>query len=395
MTFTQDFDQSFDRVATRSSKWTLVEEALGIKPDPDMLPMWVADMDFKAPDFLTDAIRDVANAGDLGYFAHLDSFRDAIQWWMKTRHNWGIETNWITPTASLGNAIAFAIQTWTAPGEGVAFMTPVYHEFSLKVLKNGRTPTQLPLAVTNGHFALDIDAWEACLTGNERMFLLCSPHNPGGRVWTREELQSIVAFCARHDLLLVSDEVHHDLIMPGFTHHPTAVVAPGALDRMIIMTSASKTFSIAGTRLGCVIIPDDTLRKEFQTTVRNADLAPNLFGVVLTRAAYSPQGAEWVDALNAYLWENAKAFTDAVNDIKGLTAFHLEGTYLAWVDFSNTGMETSEIWQRVTETAKIAPSPGTPFGTGGALGLRFNLGTQRSVVIEATERLALAFSDLQ
>ncbi|WP_417268227.1 MalY/PatB family protein [Celeribacter baekdonensis] len=389
------FDTMYDRVATRSSKWTMTDAALGIPPSPDVLPMWVADMDFKAPDFITEAVHALADAGDFGYFAHIDSMFEAVQWWMKTRHAWDIDTDWITATASLGNAIAFSIQTWTEPGDAVAIFTPVYHEFASKIARNGRTVTELPLSVTEAGLLPDFDAFDALMTGREKILLLSSPHNPAGHVWTRKELRQIVDFCARHDLLLVSDEVHHDLILTGHSHTPTALVAPEYASRLVTMTSASKTFSIAGTRLGCVTISDPVLRREFRNTVHKADLAPNLLGTVLTRACLSEKGAKWVDALTLYLSENARIFANGIADLPGLSHVQLEGTYLAWVDFSGTGMEASEIWRRVTEEAKIAPSPGAPFGTGGELGLRFNLGTQAARVTEAVSRLKSAFSDLQ
>lgn len=390
-----DFDARFDRIKTQSVKWTLTEKALGVPASDDLLPMWVADMDFVTPDFLTGAVHELADLGDFGYFAHEGRMYEAVSWWMKTRHGWAVDPIWITPAASLGNAIAFAIQTWTDPGDAVAIFAPVYHEFALKIGRNGRKVTELPLTATEDGFVMDFDAIKARMTGQEKMLLLCSPHNPGGRVWSEAELRQVVEFCQRHDLLLVSDEVHHDLILAGHRHIPTAKIAEDYLNKLVVMSSASKTFSIAGARLGCVTIPNDTLRQQFRATVQRADLAPNLLGTVLTRAAYSPEGADWVDALNAYLTENARILSEGIATIPGLTMAPLQGTYLAWVDFSRTGMEPPEMWRRVTETARIAPSPGAPFGTGGDLGLRFNLGTQATHVREAVARLQAAFADLQ
>lgn len=388
------FDEIYDRVATRSSKWTLLEAGFGLTGD-DLLPMWVADMDFRAPGFLADAARAVADSGDFGYFAHVDSYKDAVCWWTQTRHGWSIEPGWITPTASLGNAIAFAIQTWSAPGDAVAIFTPVYHEFANKIRKNAREVTELPLVAVDGRFTLDFADYEGRMTGRETMLILSSPHNPGGRVWSADELRAIAEFCARHDLVLISDEVHNDLVLPGYSHVPTALAARDATARLVTMTSASKTFSIAGTRLGAVIIEDETLRAAFAGTVSRADLYPNLFGVALSRAAFTPAGAAWVDALTGYLADNFAAFRDGVAGIPGAALHRLEGTYLAWVDFSGTGMSDAELWTRVTERARLVPSPGPQFGTGGEQGLRFNLGTQRARVAEAVERLQGAFADLQ
>lgn len=388
------FDEIYDRVATRSSKWTTLESEFGITDD-DVLPMWIADMDFRAPDFLTDAVHGAADSGDFGYFAHEDTYREAVAWWTKTRHGWAIDPSWIINTASLGNAIAFAIQTWSAPGDAVAIFTPVYHEFSLKIRKNDRVVTELPLVAQDGRFTLDFAAFDKRMTGKETMLLLSSPHNPGGRVWTVEELRAIADFAERHGLILVSDEIHNDIVMPGYNHVPTALAAPNAKPRLVTMTSASKTFSIAGTRLGAVIIEDEALRAAYAGCVSRADLYPNLFGVILSRAAYSPTGAAWVDALMQYLAGNYELFRTGMEAIPGVQTHKLEGTYLAWVDFSRLGMSDADLWQRVTGKARIAPSPGPDFGAGGEGGLRFNLGTQRSRVEDAVRRLQGAFADLQ
>lgn len=389
-----NFDEVYDRIATRSSKWTLVESEFGIKGD-DVLPMWIADMDFKAPSFLTDAVHAAADAGDFGYYAHKDTYRDAVAWWSKTRHGWEIDTDWIINTASLGNAIAFAIQTWSEPGDAVAIFTPVYHEFALKIRKNSRVVTELPLVARDKRFTLDFDAYEKIMTGRERILLLSSPHNPGGRVWTVEELRAIATFAERHNLVLISDEIHNDIVLPGYSHMPTALAAPEAKSRLVTMTSASKTFSIAGTRLGAVVIEDEALRSQYAGTVNRTDLYPNLFGVVLSRAAFSPAGAAWVDELVTYLAGNYDLFRNGISGIPGTETHTLEGTYLTWVDFSRTGMTDAELWSRVTEKARIVPSPGPAFGTGGEQGLRFNLGTQRARIQEAVDRLSEAFSDLQ
>lgn len=390
----QTFDETFDRVATRSTKWTGMGPFLGVEGD-DLLAMWVADMDFRPPAFLTDTVHGLAEAGDFGYFSHVDSYREAVAWWARERHGWGIETDWITPTLSLGNAIAFAIQTWSAPGEGVAIFSPVYHEFASKVRRNKRVLTELPLAVEDDRFVFNFDRYDGLMSGKERILLLCSPHNPGGRVWSRDELCAVVAFAERHDLIVVSDEVHNDLVLPGQRHLPTALAAPEAAGRLVSMTSASKTFSIAGSRLGAVIIGDEALRAAFRDTVTRADLHPNLLGVALSRAAFSPEGAGWVDALMRYIAGNVAAFQAGIETIPGAKMHRMEGTYLAWVDLSATGMSDAELWQRVTGSARVVPNPGPAFGTGGAGGLRFNLGTQRARVKQAVARLNEAFADLQ
>ena len=226
------------------------------------------------------------------------------------------------------------------------------------------------------------------------MVILCSPHNPGGRVWTRDELEGVVAFAKRHDLILVSDEIHHDLVYPGVTHTPMANVA-GAEERLIMMTATSKTFNIAGTHCGNVIIPDETLRAKFAARMAGLGLSPNSFGLHMTEAAYSPEGAKWADAVLEYIDGNRQIFDAGINAIPGLASMKMEATYLAWVDFSGTGMAREEFTDRVSKEAKIAVNQGPTFGSGGENFLRFNLATPRAHVEEAVKRMQAAFGDLQ
>lgn len=389
------FDEIIDRHGTKSSKWDLMEPVFGV-PAKDGLAMWVADMDFRAPEFLQDAVRGMIDKANYGYFCGIDSLYEAVCWWMKTRHGWDIDPDWITTTYGLGNGIAMALQTFTAPGDTVVTFTPVYHEFEVKIAKTGRVNLQLPLhRQADGTYGLDFDAYESQMTGREKMLIISSPHNPAGRVWTGDELRQIAEFCIRHDLLLISDEIHCDLVLPGYRHVPMHVAAPQIEDRLIMMTSASKTFNIAGARLGCVILPDPGLRARFQAFHKSLDMSPNLLGVELTRAAYCEAGAVWVDELTGYLAGNAGLFEARLSAIPGLTAMPMQSTYLAWVDFTDTGMGRDEIHQRVYRQARIAATPGHTLGKGGENFLRFNLAMPRAHVEQACARLDEAFSDLQ
>lgn len=233
------------------------------------------------------------------------------------------------------------------------------------------------------------------MTGNETMLILCSPHNPGGRVWTKDELRAVADFAKRHDLMLVSDEIHQDLVFAGHTHLPMPVAVPEIEDRLLMLTAPSKTFNIAGLHTGQVIIPNHDLRARFKTRMQALSVASNSLGQYATTAAYSPEGAKWADAQLAYLDENRRIFDAAIAEIPGLASMNLQSTYLAWVDFTDTGMEREEFTQRVEQGAKIAANHGTSFGTGGERFLRFNLATQRSRVEDACARLKDAFSDLQ
>jgi Bifunctional PLP-dependent enzyme with beta-cystathionase and maltose regulon repressor activities len=233
------------------------------------------------------------------------------------------------------------------------------------------------------------------MTGKERIVILCSPHNPGGRVWSKKELQQVADFAKRHDLVLISDEIHHDIVYAGSHHIPMASIDENIYDRLIMMTATTKTFNIAGAHTGNVIIPDKNLRQKFTIKMSALGLSPNSFGLFMAKAAYSPQGAVWVDELIKYLDKNRQIFDSAISNIPGLNTMKLEGTYLAWVDFSRTGMAQKEFVNRVQNKAKIAANLGPTFGKNGHSFLRFNLATTTENIRIAAERLSLAFSDLQ
>ncbi|SFD06795.1 MalY/PatB family protein [Tropicimonas isoalkanivorans] len=387
------FDEIIDRNGSRCLKWDMMEERYGV-PAEDGIAMWVADMDFRPPQSVRDALQGMVDHGVFGYYGDERGYRAAICWWMKERHGWEVDPSWIFTTSGLVNGVAICLEAFTERGDGVILFTPVYHAFSRVIRASERQVVECELPIVDGAYAMDFDAWDAQMTGQERMLILCSPHNPGGRVWTREELNGIAEFAKRHDLLIVSDEIHHDLVYPGAHHIPMATL-PGIADRLVMLTAPSKTFNIAGTHTGQVIIEDPSLRKRFGKRMAGLGKSPNSFGLVMTEAAYSPAGAAWVDDLVTYLDGNRQVFDDAVNAIPGLRSMPLEATYLAWVDFAGTGMAADEFTARVEKDARIAPNHGPTFGKGGETFLRFNFGTPRSRVTEAAERLTAAFADLQ
>lgn len=394
MRTTPNFDEQIERRGTHSAKWDMMEATYGV-PAANGIAMWVADMDFRPPACVQQALERMATHGLYGYFGDSRANHDAIRWWMKGRHGWDVESEAIFTTNGLVNGTALCVDAYTKPGDGVVLMTPVYHAFARVVAAAGRRVVECPLAIEDGRYVLDIAGWDALMTGSERMFILCSPHNPGGRVWTREELRDIAAFCARHDLILVSDEIHHDLVMPGHRHTVMALAAPEIQDRLVMMTATTKTFNLAGCHVGNVIIPDKALRGPFQASINARGVSPNAFGMVMATAAYSAEGAAWVDALVGYIDGNRRLFEDGLSAIPGLRPMALEATYLAWIDFAGTGMEPAEFTARVEKQALIAANHGQSFGAGGGSFLRFNLATPRAVVAESVARLKQAFGDLQ
>jgi len=387
------FDDIIDRRGTHCAKWDKMEAIYGVPAD-EGIAMWVADMDFQPPQVVRDAMQAQVDHGIFGYFGDDSKYIAAIQWWMQNRHNWTVEADWIFTTHGLVNGTAMCIDAFTAPGDGVVLFTPVYHAFAKVINASGRKVVECGLVNKNGHYEMDLDRWDAQMSGNEKMLILCSPHNPGGRVWTADELQGVAEFAKRHDLILVSDEIHHDLVMPGNTHTPMALIE-GITDRLVMMTATTKTFNLAGGHAGNVIIEDTDLRAKFAARMNALGSSPNSFGLIMATAAYSPEGAAWVDDLVAYLDGNRKLFDAAVNAIPGLASMDLQSTYLAWVDFEGTGMNRDEFTRRVQQDACIAVNHGPTFGKGGDSFLRFNIATPRARVQEACTRLAEAFKDLQ
>jgi cysteine-S-conjugate beta-lyase len=388
-----DFDTVIPRLGTHSVKWDCMEAIYGVDARTG-IAMWVADMEFRPPTCVQTALQDVLNHGIYGYYGDERAYLASIEWWMNTRHNWRIDPAHVFTTHGLVNGTALCIEAFSQKGDSVILMTPVYHAFARVIAAAGRTVLECPLALQDGQFALDFDHWESLLTGRERILMLCSPHNPGGRVWSADELRAVAAFCHKHDLVLVSDEIHHDLVLPPHKHTVMANIE-GIAPRLVMMTATTKTFNIAGAHTGNVIIADAALRARFASVFNAAGMSPNSFGVFMATAAYSPEGAAWVDALTAYLAENARVFDAGIHAIPGLRSMAMQATYLAWVDFSALGMAQDEVISRVQNIAKIAPNHGAAFGTGGEACLRFNLAAPRSVIHEAVARLQHAFADVQ
>ncbi|MGC3938779.1 MalY/PatB family protein [Roseobacter sp. EG26] len=388
------FDTVIDRRGTQSSKWDYMEKYYGVSPT-DGLAMWTADSDYPAPACVTQALHAAADHGIFGYTPINDEYHAAIQWWMQTRHNWTIDPEWILTVQGLGNAIALALDVWSDAGDHAVIFSPVYHEFRVKIEKSGRKVTECPLVRDGDTYQLDLADAQSRLTGREKLLIWCSPQNPSGRVWSVTELRDLAEFAARNDLLLVTDEVHHDLVYSGSTFVPLHVAAPEHQDRMVVLTSASKTFNIAGQRTGNMIISNTALRRQMQHRLNTLDYKPAGLSLLMITAAYSLAGAEWVDAQVAYLEGNRRLFDAAMDAIPGVHSLPLKSTYLAWVDFSGTGMSYEEISRRVLKEARIAPSSGPEFGAGGETFLRFNLATPRARIQEACDRLQAAFGDLQ
>ncbi|MFN6977003.1 MAG: MalY/PatB family protein, partial [Gemmobacter sp.] len=320
-----DFDEIIERRGTHCAKWDMMDRLYAVPADRG-LAMWVADMDFRPPACVQDALRGMTDHGIYGYFGDDGDYLAAIRWWMATRHGWDVPEGGVFTVHGLVNGTALCVDAFTAPGDGVVLMAPVYHAFAKVIRAAGRRVVEVPLQDDGGRYGFDTADWDALIDGGARMMVLCSPHNPGGRVWSVAELRAIADFAVRHGLILVSDEIHHDLVYPGHRHVPMPRAAPDIADRLVMMTAPTKTFNIAGAHTGNVIIEDERLRARFRARTEGLGISPNSFGMVMTTAAYSPGGVEWLTALMDYLDGNRRLFDAGLNAIPGVRSMPLEAT---------------------------------------------------------------------
>lgn len=387
-----DFDEPIDRRGTHSAKWDAVGRVLS-DPAPDTIPMWVADMDFRAAPAVNEAVRNLADHGVHGYYGDDSGYKTAVAAWLGKRHGWAPDPDWMTQTHGIVSALGLAIQAYSEPGDGVVVFSPVYHMFANMVRANGRRLIESPLKQIQGRYEMDLDGLKSLIDKQTKLVLLCSPHNPGGRVWTADELIGLADFCLENGLILVSDEIHQDLVFDNVRHHVTAKAAPQIADQLVTCVAGTKTFNIAGALTGTAIISNPEMRDAFHARKMAAGLAANnRFGMVVCEAAYE-KGEAWLDALLPYLQANRDRFDAAVaENMPGVRSMPLEATYLAWLDFSGTGLPQEEIYDRIERKARIAINRGDRFGTGGENWVRFNFACPRARLDDALSRLIPAFA---
>lgn len=390
-----DFDRIIDRRGTHSSKWDNMAKLSGITAT-DALPMWVADMDFAAPPGVTEALMAEVSRGVHGYYADTGSWSEALVAWLKRRHQLTVDPAWVTPVPGIVAGLGMLIQAVSEPGDEIVLFPPAYHAFRKIILANDRRILDARLGNRQGRYVMDLEALRKLVTPRTKIVFLCSPHNPGGTVWTAEELKALAQFCAAHDLILASDEIHCDLIFSGARHIPTLNAAPEIADRIVSCFAATKTFNLAGAHMGALVTSNPVLRKKIEARVAAANLTSLAsFGMIATEAAWRT-GEAWLDALLPYLEANRDLLGSRIEKAApGARAMKLDSTYLAWVDFSGTGLTAEDVADRVAKRARIFASPGPQFGPGGETWLRFNFATPRPVLNEALDRLDEAFADLR
>lgn len=387
-----DFDEIVPREGTNCMKYDARERFFQTN---DVLPLWVADTDFKTPPFIVNAIRERVSHEIYGYTFRPDSYFEAIIGWMKRRHNWDVKKEWISFSPGVVAGLTIAVETFSNPGDGIIVQPPVYFPFFETVTGTGRKLIENPLKIENGRYTFDIDDLKSKITENTKLLLLCNPQNPGGTVWNREELESLWRVCREHGIVVISDEIHSDLIYKGHRHIPFATLSEEAEKNSVIFMAPSKTFNVAGLASSVVFISDRKKRAEYERALQIGHYGMgNIFGSVALEAAYA-HGDNWLNQLMDYLWDNYCFLEEFFEkNLPRIRVMKPEATYLIWLDFNDYGMNDKELSEFVVKKARVGLNNGDRFGTGGSGWLRLNTGCPQSVLKEGLERLGEAFSSL-
>ncbi|MGB8490901.1 MAG: PatB family C-S lyase [Bacteroidales bacterium] len=385
-----NFDEKVPREGTNSVKYDLRKEVFG---NEAVIPMWVADMDFRTPDFIIKALRDRLSHEVMGYSFRPPEYYQSITDWTFRRHNWKIENEWICFSPGIVPALNLCTLAFTRPGDSIIVQPPVYFPFFSAVENHGRTLVYNQLVEKDGRWTMDLDSLSRQITGNTRMLIISNPHNPVGRAWTEEELSALAEICLKKEILILSDEIHCDLVLPGFCHTPVARISDRIAEITVTCTAPSKTFNLAGLATSSVIISNPVLRKYFKSKVDHLHIGNgNIFGTVASVAAYSA-GDEWLDDLIVYLNVNVDYVMKFCEElIPEITAVQPEATYMIWLDCRKFGMSGSELQNFFVNRASVGMNEGSAFGPGGEGFMRMNLATTFDTVRKAMEQIEKAVS---
>lgn len=401
-----DFDKVIERTGTNCLKWDLRK---GIFGKEDVLPLWVADTDFAAPVQVLEAMKKRMEHGIFGYTYRSEAYDQAIVNWMKKRHGWDIKKEWLTYSPGVVPALSLCVRTFTQPGDKIVIQSPIYPPFSSVVETSGRIIVDNELELIDGRYYMDLEKlleqiavkrisytsntarekWE--FDAKVKMLMLCNPHNPSGRVWTREELLKIGEICLENNIIIVSDEIHSDIIYSGHKHLPLASLSKELEQNTITCIAPSKTFSLAGLSTSTVIIPNERLRTHYNNMVESLEIdGGNIFGAVALEAAYN-YGEEWLEELLKYLEGNLNYLMDYFKErIPSIRPIRPEATYLVWLDCRELGLEGRDLMDFFVNEAKVGLNPGTRFGRSGSNFVRLNIGCPRSLLKEGLSRIEAA-----
>ena len=384
-----DFDKLTERRGTNSYKWDSPVDA-------DVLPMWVADMDFEVAPAITKALQERVTQGIFGYTMVPDSYYEAIVDWFKRRHGWTLERDWILYTTGVVPAVSCALKALTLPGEKVLVQTPAYNCFFSSIANSGCQLAENELVYEGGTYHVDFDDFERkCADEKTTVFLLCNPHNPAGRVWKREELERMNDICLKHGVKVVADEIHCELVMPGFRFVPFASVSAACRDNCVVLNSPSKAFNIAGLQIANIICADAAVRRRIDRAVNINEVCDvNPFGVLALQAAYTA-GEEWLDELNAYIHGNYELVKDFVaKEMPKLKVVRMEGTYLVWLDVMGLESTSDELTDKLLKEAKVMVNSGTMYGRRAGEGfIRLNIACPRARLLEGLKRMGRCLAE--
>lgn len=387
------FDLVTDRHNTGSIKWDFNQRTFGRE---DILPMWVADMDFKSPEAVVEALVNRAKHGIYGYSDGMEDYFEALIDWMQDRHGWQIQKDWISFSPGIVPALNELVRSLTKTGDKILVQFPIYPPFFQAIRNHGREVVSNQLTLKNGRYTMDFADLEEKFASGVKMMILCNPHNPVGRVWERVELERLGQLCLAHDVLIISDEIHCDLIYEGYQHIPFASLSPELALQSIVCTAPSKTFNLAGLQTSNLIIPNVKYRDAFQASLDLTGIhRPNLFGMTALEAAYR-HGSDWLDQLMDYLLGNVKFLISFLErELPQIKAIQPEGTYLIWLDFRALGMNPKALQKFLVHVAGVGLNAGYQFGAGGEGFARLNLACARSVLEEGLNRIKSAVKGLE
>lgn len=387
-----DFDSVIDRRDTACEKYSFLKKH-GL--DEDVLPMWVADMDFETVPEIKERLRQITEHGIYGYTGRTDAYNEAVISWFSRRFQWKIEDRWIISTPGVVFALATAVRTYTEPGDGILIQQPVYYPFERVISRNGRVPVISRLIRGTEQYEMDfIDMERKIREQNVKMMILCSPHNPVGRVWKKEELEQLGTLCEKYGVTVVVDEIHCDFVRKGYKHVPFGTLEPFG-KKAVICTAPSKTFNLAGLQASNIIIADPVLRRKFVTELNAQGMfGAGLYGLAACQTAYET-GEEWLEQLLDYLEGNYQYIKTYLQEkLPKVRLTELQGTYLIWMDFRAYGYTDQELNRIMQKEAKLWLDDGPMFGQGGSGFMRLNLAAPKSLVEDAMERLYHAFGQL-
>jgi cysteine-S-conjugate beta-lyase len=388
-----NFDVPVNREGTDCIKYDLREEIFGLK---NIIPMWVADMDFSTPDFIVESLHKRLDHDIFGYSFRSPEYYLSIINWIKTRHNWIVEKEWITFSPGIVPALNFCTLAFTQPGDNIIVQPPVYFPFFSAAESHGRNLIHNRLIESEGKWNMDFNTLVSGPEDKTKMIIISNPHNPVGRVWTREELSTLADICLKHNILIISDEIHCDLVLPGFRHTPMASLSEKIAEITVTLMAPSKTFNLAGLSTSSVIISNPVLRKSFNRIVDNLHIGGgNIFGTTASVAAYT-NGHEWLEALLDYIDHNVEFVKDYCREmIPEIIPVQPEATYMIWLDCRKFGMSGKELQNFFVTKAGVGMNEGSTFGPGGEGFMRMNLGTTHSIVMKAMEQIEKAVSTIR